>query len=399
MFTNKVLLNLTAKTYIDLDAVYVIYIYINFATLKIMNQAQVQVKFNSKEKQEFFVELGKRVNNYFKDNNITRYANTTMKVKTAFMLGLYFIPLSLMLFGFITTVWLMYAMWAFMGFGLAGIGLSIMHDANHGAYSQSPTVNLIMGYVLNLVGGYHVNWKIQHNVLHHSYTNVIGHDEDIQKGIMRFAPEQPWKKFHRFQIIYAPLLYSLMTLYWVVSKDFEQLARYDKRELYKRQNRTFASALLEMIITKAFYFTITVVLPLIILPFAWWQIMLGFLLMHFIGGMILALIFQPAHVAEDTEFYITDETGSVENNFAVHQVKTTANFANKSVLLSWFVGGLNFQIEHHLFPNICHVHYKEISKIVKATAKEFDLPYYEYPTFFNAVASHFKHLYTMGVKP
>lgn len=354
--------------------------------------SQKSVSFNSAQSPEFFIELGKRVNNYFTVNKIDRYANSNMKFKTVFMISLYFIPLLLMIFGFIDNIWIHYLLWAIMGMGMAGIGLSIMHDANHGAYSKKPIVNKTLGYVINLVGAYHVNWKIQHNVLHHTYTNIIGHDEDIQKEIMRFSAEQPKKPMHRFQVFYAPLLYSIMTLYWVVLKDFEQLYRYSKRDLYKRQGRTATQALWEIIGIKVFYWTTSLALPMILLPFTWWQVLLGFLLLHMICGLILAFIFQPAHVGEETDFFVTEEDGSVENNWAIHQVKTTANFADKSVLFSWFVGGLNYQIEHHLFPTICHVHYKPISKIVKQTAKEYDLPYHEYKTFYDAVKSHFSHL-------
>ncbi len=118
--------------------------------------------------------------------------------------------------------------------------------------------------------------------------------------------------------------------------------------------------------------------------------------MQFFAGLILASIFQPAHVIPETEFFKTDETGSVENNWAVHQLKTTANYANGSRVFSWLIGGLNYQIEHHLFPNICHVHYRHISKIVKRTAQEYNIRYYTHPTFFKAITLHFKHLYKLG---
>ncbi len=140
----------------------------------------------------------------------------------------------------------------------------------------------------------------------------------------------------------------------------------------------------------------TLVLPMVILPFAWWQILIGFLTMHFICGIILALIFQPAHVLEDTSFFTPDDNGSVENNWAVHQLLTTANFGNKNRAFSWFVGGLNYQIEHHLFPNICHVHYRNLSPIVKATAEEYNIPYHQHKTFLSAVISHFKMLHDLG---
>jgi linoleoyl-CoA desaturase len=355
------------------------------------------VKFNVHDRPEFFQELRQRVNQYFEDNQISRYANTTMVVKSAFMIGLYFIPLGLLIGGAAAgSFGLSMLLWVLMGFGMSGIGLSIMHDANHGAYSPNKRINDAMGFLVNFIGGYHVNWRIQHNVLHHSFTNIHHYDEDIEKTILRLTPDTERKPIHRFQIFYAPFLYSIMTIYWLISKDFEQLVRYQKKDLLKGQGKTYNQALLEVSINKIGYVVLTIVLPLLFAGLVWWQLLIGFLVMHFICGLILALIFQPAHVIEETSFYHIDETGSVENNWAIHQLTTTSNFANRSRFFSWFVGGLNFQVEHHLFPHICHVHYRALSPIVKATATEYGIPYHEHTTFFDAVSSHFKVLYKLG---
>lgn len=354
------------------------------------------VKFNKDDQPEFFQELRKRVNQHFKDNNISKNANLEMKLKTAFMLLLYFTPLVLMLTGVVTGLWPVIAMWVIMGFGMSGIGLSIMHDANHGSYSANPKVNHAIGLVINFIGGFHANWKIQHNVLHHSYTNVHGFDEDIDKGVMRFSPTQEQKGIYRFQAFYATFFYALMTIYWFIAKDFEQLIRYNRKNLLAGQGLTFKSALAQIIFHKTHYVILFLVLPMVLIELPWYQILAGFLLMHFICGIILAFIFQPAHVIEETDFYVPNEKGSVENSWAIHQLKTTANFANKSTFFSWFVGGLNYQIEHHLFPHICHVHYKHLSPIVKQTAEEYNIPYYQHETFYDALKSHFSLLNQLG---
>ncbi len=354
------------------------------------------VKFNIQERPEFFKELRKRVNNYFKENNKTVYANFNMKFKTAFMLSLYFVPLILMLTGVFSSFWGVIAMWILMGLGMSGIGLSIMHDANHGSYSRNNKVNKALGFLINFLGGYHTNWKIQHNVLHHSFTNIDGYDEDIKNGFMRFSPNQKRQKFHKYQIVYGPLLYSLMTIYWLVSKDFQQLVRYSKNNLLKSQGLSLKTSLPKLIIYKVVYIIVLIVLPLIFVDIPWWQTLLGFVIMQLICGLLLALIFQTAHVIKETGFYEVDTSGSLENNWAIHQMQTTANFANNSTFFSWFIGGLNYQIEHHLFPNICHIHYRKISKIVKTTAEEFGVPYYQHRTFFGALKSHFSLLYQLG---
>jgi len=353
------------------------------------------IKFNLQDQPEFFSEVRKRVNGYFKSNNISKYANFNMKLKTVFMISLYFIPFILMLTGVIASLWSVMLMWAMMGFGMAGIGMGVMHDANHGSYSSNRKVNGALGYIINFVGGYHVNWKIQHNVLHHSFTNVDDYDEDINIGLMRFSPNQKRRWIYKFQIFYAPILYSFMQIYWLVSKDFLSVIRYNKKNLLKGQGTTLWKALTELVINKVWYIALTLVLPILLIPLPWWQIVLGFFLMLIICGAILAFVFQVAHVIEETEFYKA-ESGSLENHWAIHQMKTTANFIDKSRVLSWFIGGLNYQIEHHLFPNICHIHYRKVSRIVKQTAAEFKVPYYQHKSYFTALKSHLMLLNKLG---
>lgn len=354
------------------------------------------VRFNNEDKPEFYRELNKRINKYFKDNNISKHANLEMKIKTGFMLCLYFLPLLFLLTGAVSSFWPMMTAWIIMGFGMSGIGLSVMHDANHGAYSKNKKVNKLVGSVILFIGGYAANWIIQHNVLHHSFTNVHGHDEDIDKGIIRMSPNQDRKSFFRFQAFYAPFLYALLTLVWLVAKDYVQLVRYNQLGLLEKQGLTFGSALAQILAHKAIYIVVTLVLPIVLISLPWGQVVFGFLIMHFISGIILAFIFQPAHVIEETDFFVPDEHASVENSWAIHQLKTTSNFARKSKLFSWYVGGLNYQIEHHLFPHICHIHYKNIAPIVKQTAQEFNVPYHEHETFYGALKSHFTLLHKLG---
>jgi linoleoyl-CoA desaturase len=350
----------------------------------------------SKSTDDFAKVLRKRVNQYFKENNLNRYADTNMVLKTIFMLALYIVPYVLML-TFFENTWLIMLMWILMGFGMSGIGLSIMHDANHHAYSKNATINIILGKLLVFVGGSDVNWRIQHNVLHHTYTNVAGMDEDIDSGIlMRFSPEQKKLKGHRYQHIYAWFLYGFMTIMWVFSKDYQQYARYKKRGLLKTQGIPERTILTSLIVSKALYLGLFLVLPLVFSALPWWGTLLGFVVMHFVAGLTLACIFQPAHVVPSSEFQAPNDTGVIEKDWAVNQLLNTANFAPRARLFSWYVGGLNYQIEHHLFPNICHVHYRKISHIVRQTAFEYNLPYYTYTTFFDALRGHAKMLYNLG---
>jgi linoleoyl-CoA desaturase len=359
----------------------------------------LNLKFANKQ-QDFFVTLNQRVNQYFKSNKIERTANSEMVIKTIFMFSLYLVPYFLLISGVTTNVWMMLGLCAVMGLGMAGIGLSIMHDANHGSYSSKQWVNDLLGRSLNLVGGHAINWKVQHNVLHHTYTNVHDVDEDISpRGIIRMGPESTWKPIHKFQHYYAWFFYGLMTLVWVIVKDFARLVKYQREGLIKKQRASATKEWMVMIATKAVYFTYILVIPMLVLPITIGQLLIGFLVMHYISGFILAIIFQPAHVVEGTEYPAPDQHGNMENNWAIHQLHTTTNFGHKQRLFSWYVGGLNYQVEHHLFPTICHVHYRDLAKIVEQTTKEFGLPYKSKDTFLDAVVAHAKQLKLLSEKP
>ncbi len=356
------------------------------------------VKYVPKEDKDFGITVRKRVNEYFKSNNILRTGDYRIWIKGFVLLLLYLVP-----FGLILTNWfsgnllVFYGLWGLMGIGLAGCGMGIMHDACHGAISKNKGVNDFIGsLILNFAGGSSFNWKIQHNVLHHTYTNINGYDEDIDpQGVMRLSPHQPIKPYFKFQIFYAWFLYGMMTFFWATFKDFLQLSRYNKKGLVKTQGTTFNKEVLKLIIQKTVYFIIFIMLPILFLDIAWWHIVIGWLGMHFPAGLILGCIFQPAHVVPSSEFPLPDQNNNVEGDWAKYQMMTTANFAPNNRILSWYVGGLNYQIEHHLFPYVSHVHLRQVSKIVKATAEEFGFPYHSQPTFLGALANHAKMLYKL----
>jgi linoleoyl-CoA desaturase len=354
------------------------------------------IKFSQNHNEEFYKVLRQRVNEYFKKNQISRYANANMVFKTIFMAALYFVPY-VFLVALVSNPIIIMILWALMGFGMAGLGLSVMHDANHGAYSKKDSVNKFIGYIMYFLGGSDVNWRIQHNVLHHTYTNVTGMDEDIDPGIfMRFSPHEKRRYLHRFQHIYAWFLYGLMTFMWFLTKDYKQAVRYEKMGLTATQKITFRRHLTTLIISKTLYGIFILAIPMMFSPVSWWYTLIGFCVMNYIAGLTLSCIFQPAHVVPTSDFPMPDESGNIKADWAVNQLYNTANFAPKARFFSWYVGGLNFQVEHHLFPNICHIHYKKISSIVRETALEYNLPYHSYKTFYKALAEHTKMLYRLG---
>jgi len=357
------------------------------------------IKFSKEEKADFINTLRGRVNQYFKTHNISKYANSKMIFKTIFNLSLYFIPYILILSGLFTSNWVIFILWILMGFGMAGIGMCVMHDANHSAYSKNSFINKLVGNLIILIGGSAINWKIQHNRLHHGYTNIDGIDEDIFTGnIMRFSPHQKRFKIHRLQHYYAWFFYGLMTLYWSTGKDFKQLLRYKKQGLIDERKKSFAQLLIELITSKLFYQFYVLLIPIIILPTPWWIILLFYLSMHFVAGLSLGIIFQTAHVMPDSEYPLPDKAGNMGNTWGIHQMLTTSNYAPTSRFFSWFIGGLNYQIEHHLFPSVCHIHYRNISPIVQQTAREYGVPYHIQSNFLLALWNHAKLLKLLGKK-
>ena len=356
------------------------------------------VKFAPMSGVSFYDALKARVDNYFTTNNIDVHGNASMKLKTVAMVSMYIIPYFFMVAGAgSANLWIFYGLWLLMGVGMVGIGCSVMHDSNHGSYSTSKGLNKYLGKIIALVGGYEVNWRIQHNILHHTYTNIEGLDHDLDAGgLLRFSPHAPRAKAHRFQHIYAWFLYGLLTFQWATIKDFKQVNDYAKLDLLKKEKLTRKQALLQVTMYKLFYYSYILVLPLFFAGVEWYHVLAGFFIMHFVAGLALSTIFQLAHVMEECEFPVPGDDRKMENNWAVHQMLNTANFSPKSKIMAWFIGGLNHQIEHHLFPHICHVHYKKVAKIVKSTAKEYGLPYYEQRTFVSALIEHGRMLRKLG---
>jgi linoleoyl-CoA desaturase len=361
-----------------------------------MATLKIRPRFVNPNKTDFFSVLQKRVNDYFVENKIAKQANGAMVAKTVILLSAYILPFLFFSFIHVNTLTLM-LLYAFMGFALAGIGMSIMHDACHGSYSRNQTVNDWLGYSLNLIGGMVYNWKLQHNVLHHTYTNVAGVDDDIDdKLILRFSPHNKLKKIHRAQFLYVFFFYGILTLYWVFAKDLVQHYRYKNNGVNMQKPTELRTIFWKMIALKVGYLAYIFLIPFYFGGYTVAELVCGFLLMHGIGGMVLGITFQMAHSVEEADFPLPNDKNIIENDWAIHQMETTVNFARDNKFVSWYVGGLNYQVEHHLFPNICHVHYPQITEIVKQTALEYGVPYKDSPSVWSAFRSHVRMVRRLG---
>ncbi len=352
-------------------------------------------KFSNDVNKEFSRELILSVNDYFKTEGVSRNADGLMISKSIIILSLYLFTFAIILFGGISSLPILFGCWFLLGVFKAFVGTAVMHDALHGSYSKNKSVNFFVGLSAVVIGVYSEMWKLQHNVLHHTYTNIEHADEDIEsRYVLRFTPHQPRRWFHKYQHIYAGFFYCLTSIIWVTVKDFIKLAIYKNKGLIKSQKEVFVHLML-ILGVKAIYWTMFLVIPLQVLNYPAWIIVLMFLTMHCATGFLLTIIFQTAHVMPTSDFIEQDDP-RIHENWHVHQLLTTTNYAMKNNLISFFFGGLNFQVEHHLFPNICHVHYPRISEIVRETASRHNLPYYSCETFTGALRNHFQLLKTLG---
>ena len=361
------------------------------------NIAEQAPKFTNSDR--FLYALRRRVDAYFEETGRARRDSPKMYFKTATILAWFFGAYFLLLFA-ANAWWVALPLAVILGLALAAIGFNIQHDGGHKAYSRHPWINKIMALTLDLMGGSSYLWDWKHNSIHHTYTNITGHDDDIDLGFLaRLSPHQKRYWFHRLQGIYMWVLYGFLSIKWHFIDDFYQIAV--GRIGGKRIPRPKGMDLAVFITGKALFFGMAFAVPMLLHPV--WQVLAVYAIAAFVSGIVLSIVFQLAHCVEGVEFPmpVISSKGAPQmgTGWAVHQVQTTMDFSRGNRLLSWFVGGLNYQIEHHLFPKISHVHYPVISRMVEEVCQEFGLRYLAHRTFPGAIASHYRWLTAMGRAP
>lgn len=341
----------------------------------------------------FHSELKGRITQYFEEVGKSTYGNSKLFTKAVIlMVSFFFVYIHLVFFTPNTFFAILECV--ILGGIVSAIGFNVMHDGAHGSFSRYKSVNLFAAFSLNILGGNSFMWNMKHNIIHHAYTNVDGVDDDIDiQPWMRMSATQKKYRLHRYQHIYFWVLYSLFYIFWIFVLDYQKyfkskVGNMDLKKMSLSDHLVFWGF-------KLFHAFLFIGLPIYLLGFTSWLV--GFLVFTGVAGLVLSLVFQLAHTVEHTAFPVADvETGRMENEWAVHQIKTTANFATNNKVICWLVGGLNFQIEHHLFPKISHIHYPEISKIIRQACREYGIEYIEYPKMRYAVASHVAFLKQMG---
>jgi linoleoyl-CoA desaturase len=277
---------------------------------------------------------------------------------------------------------------------IASVGFNVMHDANHGGYSDHPRVNQLLSLSAEMLGMSGFRWRTKHNIWHHTYTNIAGFDDDVETfGLMRLTPHVPWKPLYKAQVWYFPVIYSMIGFDFFL-RDFMMVlfGKSDANHVYPKMHAmdqvTFWAG-------KLFFIAIMFALPLLVFP--WWQVVIGFMIVMLTVGLVMGVIFQLAHINGDAAFpKPLGNPQHVENEWAVHQVETTANFAPNNWLLNFYIGGLNYQIEHHLLPHVCHLNYPRLAPIVRATCEEFGIRYTSYSTWREAFTCHLRELRLLG---
>jgi linoleoyl-CoA desaturase len=337
--------------------------------------------------------LRQRVDQYFQDTGQRPRDCPRMYLKTALVFAWFVASYTLLVFA--ATWWSALPLVISLGLSLASIGFNIQHDGGHGAYSDRPWLNKLMALSLDLLGGSSYVWGRQHNTIHHTYANITGHDSDIDLGFLgRLSPHQRRLKLHRLQHYYLWALYGVLPIKWQLYDDFRAVAT--GRIAGHRLARPKGWDVVTFVGGKVVFFTLALVIPALLHPL--WAVVLCYVLASFVQGLALSVVFQLAHCVEEASFPLPRAgTGRMEAAWSVHQVEATVDFARGNRLLSWFIGGLNFQIEHHLFPRICHVHYPGIAPLVEQTCREFGLRYVTQGTLLAGMASHFRWLRRMGM--
>lgn len=347
----------------------------------------------ARRKNSFHADLKKQINQYFTENKIGTTGDFRLYFK-AILLTTALLATYIHVVFFTPATWIAILECLFLGALTAGIGFNVMHDGAHGSFSSKKWINKMAGLSLNFLGANIFMWNAKHNIIHHTYTNVADVDDDLDaRPFLRLCETQKKYKMHNYQHWYFWLAYSMLYIYWIFVSDYikyfkGRIGDIPIKKMTVKDHISFWSF-------KLLHAAVFVVLPIIFVGFTGWLI--GFLIYAMFTGLLLSIVFQLAHTVEDCHFPLAqEETNHMEDEWAVHQLKTTANFATQNKMISWMLGGLNFQIEHHLFPNISHVHYPKISRIIKNVCAEYNIPYIEYPKMRIAVVSHVAHLRKMG---
>ncbi len=348
-----------------------------------------QIKFQKEENPLFFKTLQSRIDDYFKTNQIAKTGNRAAYTKAILLVASYLACYTSILFS--VSLFQLYLSYALMGSHTIFVALNIAHDAAHNTFSKHKSVNDFLLFTFDFLGANGYLWRLKHVHSHHPHVNIPDMDGDIkQSNLVRIFPNAPFLNFHHYQYLYMPVLYLFYTLNWLLFRDFRDFFNTDISGKPHLQHHW--KAYVRLFLGKIYYVSVLIILPSWWLPFSVGQVLLGFVLLHFAASMTVAMALVSAHVGEYSVYPAPDKNGMMPHSWAMHQIATTTDFAIHSPVVTHLFGGFNHHVVHHLFPNICHIHYPKLTKILRATCQEFEVTYNLNPTLADAIGSHLRFL-------
>ncbi|WP_343688842.1 fatty acid desaturase [Chitinophaga sp.] len=345
---------------------------------------------------DFSQELDKRVQNYFRETQLSPFANPELIIVTILFLLLYFGAYTAIISNQFSRGYML-LFTVVMGISFPSIFLNIAHTAAHKAFSKNKHVNKWLLTSLELIGMNAYIFEYLHNKVHHTFTSIEGVDVIVDDfSLIRLSEKQPYRRMHYYQVWYAPFLYLLFSINLVFSGDFQLFKRQRMGNIFPVNHPR--KAFVALYAYKLFYVFYMLVIPMLVLDVAWWEVLLGFLLMHAIGSIFFTCIGVLNHQIDESIFPEFDEDGYIHDYQKNHELAVTIDFSPHSKLATYLFGGFNTHVAHHLYPGICHCHYPAITRIVSATAREYGLAYKSF-SLWGAIGSHFRYLRRLSVPP
>ncbi len=285
-----------------------------------------------------------------------------------------------------------FLLYLFHGLGHIFFSFNVGHDALHNAVSKRNKINRLWAYSYDLLGVNTYMWRYMHHQGHHACLNISGEDMSLEtSGILRLSDKMERKNYHRYQHLYAPIVYGLYLIYYVFLKDFKYF--FSRNNVHLKGIKHPTKEYIQLFLGKFIYLGYMFLLPLLYFSFHWVFIVFTFLFTLFMIGVIMSFTFQATHIVDHTDY---PRSKNDHENYVFHVFATTADFATDSNLANFIFGGLNLHVIHHLRSDICHTHYPALTDIVRKTAKEFGVTYRENKTFLKGVRSHLSQLKKLG---
>jgi linoleoyl-CoA desaturase len=283
--------------------------------------------------------------------------------------------------------WAYYGAYFTMGALLVFIYLNVIHDAVHHTIFRKRWMNEVFVHFFDLMGANSFIWKNRHVRFHHNYPNVDGWDTDIEQSpLARVYPHGDYSKFHRYQHIYLPFLYPLFLFNWLLVRDFRDF--FSTRKIVQKLVHIPRIEYVKLFVFKAFFFAYMIFFPRYYLDISWGQVIGAFVLMVFTASIFALMVLLPPHANTDNEFPLPDAQGKLPSNWFEHMLRTTNDVTHDNWFVRFFMGSFNYHVVHHLFPNINHVYYPEITRKLMGYVREYNLPYRKL-SLYQALKNHY----------